>query len=158
MRRRGLFCSAFALAGALGCTSVGGSAVHTGPLRLPPHSGPVMVFAAGEPLSGQELGVVEVHASQSEATIETLMPLFVEKVAKLGGNAAVVDAVRAGFEVVSHPYAENFVYPCGMRAQCVGTHVYATNDEVMIVTMRGRAFSVPVGGQPSTAPVAPVGE
>jgi hypothetical protein len=140
---------------ALGCSSLGGSAVRTGPLHMAPHLGPVMVFAAGQPMSGTELGVVEVHASQVEATIETLMPLFVDKVAQLGGNAAVID-VRANFEMVAHPYAETYVYPCGFRSTCIGTHMYATNDEVMVVTMRGRAFSVPTTAPPA-APAPPAG-
>jgi hypothetical protein len=126
---------------------------------MAPHLGPVMVFAAGQPLSGTELGVVEVHASQMEATIETLMPLFVDKVAQLGGNAAVIDGVRANFEMVAHPYAETYVYPCGFRSTCIGTHMYATNDEVMVVTMRGRAFSVPTTAPPvpPAAPAPPAG-
>ncbi len=138
----------------IGCSSVGASAVHTGPLRLPPHQGPVMVFASGQPVSGNELGVVEVHGSQAEGDLENLMPLFVEKVAQLGGNAAVIDSVRAGFELVANPYAETYVYPCGFRSQCIGHHVYAQNEEVMVVTVRGRAYAVPVAGQPPLLPPA----
>jgi hypothetical protein len=149
MKRAVLLLAAFV---GVGCSSVGASAVHTGPLRLPPHQGPVMVFAATQPANGNELGVVEVHASQAEGALENLMPLFVEKVAQLGGNAAVIDSVRANFEIVANPYAETYVYPCGFRSQCIGHHVYATNDEVMVVTIRGRAFAVPVVGQAPSAP------
>jgi hypothetical protein len=124
-----------------GCSSLGSSAVRTGALKLPPHAGPVAVFAAGQPQGGAELGVVEVHASQSEGRVEELLPLFVRKVAELGGNAAVIDSVGARFEIVEHAHVETYSYPCGFYL-CTGTHMYSANDEVMIVSMRGRAFAL----------------
>src|SRR5438105_6392780 len=97
----------FALAGALSCaacSSVGSSAIRTGPLRLPPHTGPVQLYAAGEAVYGADLGVVEVHAAQNEATIDTLVPLFIQRAAQIGANVAVIEWVNAHFEIVSHPH------------------------------------------------------
>ncbi|HEY8039386.1 MAG TPA: hypothetical protein VIF15_06310 [Polyangiaceae bacterium] len=128
---------------ACGCSSVGSSAVRTGGASMPAYSGPVGVYAATVPTQGTELGVVEVHAVNSEGVLETLVPLFVKRVAQLGGNAAIIDGVRAHFEIVAHPYTETFTYPCGWGAMCIGTRVYAVNDEVMVVTVRGRAWSTP---------------
>src|SRR5262249_1935944 len=102
-----------------GCSSVRASAVRTGPLQLPPHVGPVAIYAAGEAVNGADLGVVEVHAAQSEATIDTLLPLFVQKAAQIGANAAVVESVRAAFEIVTHPQVETYSYACGYNATCV---------------------------------------
>ncbi len=128
---------------ACGCSSVSSSAVRTGPLELGPYSGPVAVYAAGQPERGTELGVVEVHASNAEGTIESLVPLFVRRVAELGGNAAVIDSVSAKFDIVVRPYTETFTYACGWGAVCVGSQMHAVNDELMVVTVRGRAWSVP---------------
>jgi hypothetical protein len=127
----------------VGCTSVGASAVRTGPLRLPPRAGPVSVFVARQPTGGTQIGVVEVHAAQNEATIDALVPLFVKKVAEVGGNGAVIDGVYARFDLVARPVAETYMYPCGFRSTCVGTRYYMINDEVMTVTVRGRAFHIP---------------
>jgi hypothetical protein len=148
---------AFALA-ATACSSVGASAVRTGPLHLPPHAGPVALYTAGEPVAGVDLGLVEVHAAQSEATIETLLPLFVQKAAQIGGNAAVVESVRARFEIVTHPQIETYTYACGYNATCTGTRTYAVNDEVMVVTIRGHAVrtgAIPGEGPPVPLPEAP---
>ena len=135
-----------------GCTSVGGSAVRTGPVSLPAYAGPVAVYPTGQaPAGAVDLGVVEVHAAQQEATIDTLLPQFVRKVAQIGGNVAVVDGIRARFELIGRSHVETFYYTCNMGATCAGTRVYAANDEVMIVSILGRAFStqvVPPGEEP----------
>jgi hypothetical protein len=99
----------------------------------------VALYAAGEAVSGADLGIVEVHAAQSEATIETLLPLFVQKTAQIGGNAAVIESVKAEFEIVTHPQIETYTYACGYNAVCTGTRTYSINDEVMVVTIRGHA-------------------
>ena len=139
-----------------GCTSVGGSAVRTGPVSLPAYAGPVAVYSTGQaPPGAVDLGVVEVHAAQQEATIDTLMPQFVQKVAQIGGNVAVIDGVRARFELIGRSHVETFYYTCNMGATCAGTRVYAANDEVMIVSVFGRAFSTQVlapGEEPLIAP------
>lgn len=140
-----------------GCSSVGGSALRTGPVRLPAYAGPVAVYASGRPPEGAvDLGVVEVHAVQQEATVETLLPQFVRKVAEIGGNVAVVDGVRARFEVVPRTHVETFYYTCGMGATCAGTRVYNANDELMRVSVFGRAFSTQVDAA-RAAPLLPRG-
>jgi hypothetical protein len=157
MLRLSSLCLAFALAlGGAGCSSVGGSAIRTGPVQLPAYAGPVSVYATGQPPPGAvDLGVVEVHAAQQEGTVETLIPQFVRKVAEIGGDAAVVDGVRARFELVGRTHVETFYYTCGLGATCAGTRVYAANDELMLVSVFGRAFSthvVPPGEQPLIPP------
>ncbi len=142
---------------AVGCSSVGASAVRTGPLKLAPHVGAVELYAAGEQVNGADLGVVEVHAAQSEATIDTLLPVFVQKVAQIGGNAAVVENVRARFEIVSHPHVETYTYACGYNATCTGTRMYSMNDEVMVVSIRGHAVRTgALPGGPAAPPPPPV--
>lgn len=157
MIRRMLRAASVVLALAVaGCTSVGGSAVRTGPVSLPAYAGPVAVYSSGQaPPGAVDLGVVEVHAAQQEATIDTLMPQFVQKVAQIGGNVAVVDGIRARFELIGRSHVETFYYTCNMGATCAGTRVYAANDEVMIVSVFGRAFStqvVPPGEEPLIPP------
>ncbi len=142
-----------------GCSSVGASAVRTGPLNLPPHVGAVALYAAGEQVNGADLGVVEVHAAQQEATIDTLLPVFVQKVAQIGGNAAVVEFVRARFDIVAHPHIETYTYACGYNAVCTGTRMYAMNEEIMVVSIRGHAVrtgALPSGPPtPATPPTSP---
>lgn len=146
-----------------GCSSVGGSAIRTGPVQLPAYSGPVAIYSTGQaPPGAVDLGVVEVHASQQEGTVDTLMPQFVRRVAQIGGNVAVIDGIRARFELVGRTHVETYYYTCGLGATCAGTRVYSANDELMVVSMYGRAFStnvVPPGEQPlippGSAPGAP---
>ena len=149
----------------VGCSSIGGSAIRTGPVQLPAYTGPVSIYSTGQaPPGAVDLGVVEVHASQQEGTVDTLMPQFVRKVAQIGGNVAVVDGIRARFELVGRTHVETFYYTCGLGATCAGTRVYAANDELMVVSVYGRAFSTQVlqpGEQPlipqtETPPPAPV--
>jgi hypothetical protein len=142
-----------------GCSSIGGSAIRTGPVHLSPYTGPVAIQSTGQaPPGAVDLGVVEVHAAQQEATVDTLLPQFVKKVAEIGGNVAVVDGIRARFELVGRSHIETFYYTCGTGATCAGTRVYAANDEVMVVSVFGRAFStqvVPPGEQPLIPPSEP---
>jgi hypothetical protein len=137
-----------ALVGSAGCSSVGASAIHTGPLRLPPRSGPVAIYVVGHPMKGQDLGLVEVHAAQSEANIETLLPVFAQKVAQLGGNAAVIEKVSAEFGMRTHLQMETYSYPCGYYT-CIGTRSYPVYSEIMYLQMAGHAFQAPL------APAAP---
>lgn len=124
-----------------GCSTVHGSAFRTGGQYAPPYNGPVAVYASGKiPAGAQDLGVVEVHGAQGEAAIEELFPVFIRKVAALGGDAAVVDGVSGRFEIVTHPYMESYYYPCGWRGTCMGTRMYAVNDEVLYVSIYGHAF------------------
>lgn len=160
-RARAVTLPLFALAAlaATGCSSIGGSAIRTGPVHLPAYAGAVAIYSTGQaPPGAVDLGVVEVHAAQQEATVDTLIPQFVRKVAQIGGNVAVVDGIRARFELVGRTHIETFYYTCGLGATCAGTRVYAANDEVMIVSVFGRAFStqvVPPGEQPLIPTPAP---
>lgn len=139
------------------CSSVGGSAIRTGPVQLPSYAGPVAIYAMGEAPSGAvDLGVVEVHAAQQEATVDTLLPQFVRKVAQIGGNVAVIEGTRARFDLSGRSHVETFYYTCGFGATCAGTRVYSTNDEIMIVSMFGRAMSTQVQGA-SGPPLIPSG-
>lgn len=141
MRALALASALLGVSSLLGCSTVRGSAIATGPSR-PAYSGPVSIYAANEvPANAADLGLVEVSAAQSEATISTLLPVFVQKVAQIGGNIAKVDTVRAHFELVTRTHLETYYYPCGQRAQCAGQRLYTTNDEVVVVTMIGHAYS-----------------
>lgn len=140
-----------------GCSSIGGSAIRTGPVQLPAYAGPVAIYAMGQPPPGAvDLGVVEVHAAQQEATVDTLLPQFVRKVAQIGGNAAVIEGIRARFDVAGRTHVETFYYTCGLGATCAGTRVYSTNDEIMVVSMFGRAMTTQLPGS-SGPPLIPPG-
>lgn len=151
--------SAVTLACALaigGCSSVGGSAIRTGPTQMPSYAGPVAIHPMGEPPAGAlDLGVVEVHAAQQEATVDTLLPQFVRKVAQIGGNVAVIEGIRARFELAGRNHVETFYYTCGTGMTCAGQRVYSTNDEVMVVSMFGRAMTTQMPG--TDAPLIPPG-
>lgn len=145
-------CLALELAG---CSSVRGSAIRTGGVVLPAYVGPVAIYSLGQPPAGAvDLGVVEVHATQQEATVDTLMPQFAGKVAQIGGNVAVLDGIRARFELVGRMQVETFYYACGLGATCAGTRAYSANDELMVVSVFGRAFSTQVVA-PSASPLLP---
>ena len=149
------------LAGAValgGCSSVGGSAIRTGPVQLPSYSGAVAIYPLGQaPPGAVDLGVVEVHAAQQEATIDVLLSQFVRKIAQIGGNVAVIEGVRARFELAGQNHVETFYYTCGMGATCAGSRVYSTNDEIMTVSMFGRAMTtqLPASAEPPLIPPGP---
>src|SRR6185503_9566020 len=118
---------------------VGGSAIRTGPVQLPAYSGPVAIYSLGSgPPGAVDLGVVEVHAAHKEGTVDTLLPQFVQRVAQIGGDVAVIEGIRARFEIAGRTHVETFYYSCGIGATCAGTRVYTTNDEIMVVSMFGR--------------------
>jgi len=96
------------------------------------------------PPSATELGRVEVRAEGVDANIELLLPAFVEKVASLGGDAAVIDSVDARFDMVQSSTTESYLYPCAFRS-CVGTRIVPYTTEVLVMVMRGRAMR---GGAP----------
>jgi hypothetical protein len=139
--------AALAALAVAGCSSVGGSAIRTGSVQLPSYAGPVAIYPLGRPPPGAvDLGVVEVHALQQDATVDTLLPQFVRKVAGIGGNVAVIEGIRARFEVAGRSHIETFYYTCGFGITCAGTRVYSTTDELMIVSMFGRAMTTQVPG------------
>jgi hypothetical protein len=127
-----------------GCNSVRATAVPTGAVRAQPRSGPVAVYAANVPASATELGRVEVKAEGVDANIELLLPEFLDKVAGLGGDTAVIDTVDARFDLVQSSTTESFLYPCAFRS-CVGTRIVPYTTEVLVLVMRGRAMR---GGAP----------
>lgn len=140
-----------------GCTSVGGSALRTGPVHLAAYSGPVAIYATGQPPPGAvNLGVVEVHAAQQEATVDTLLPQFLARVAQIGGNVAVIEGTRAHFDVAGRTQVETYYYTCGLGSTCAGTRVYSTSDEIMMVSMFGRAMSTQVAPHGSEQPLIPL--
>lgn len=137
-----------------GCGTVRGAAVRTGGHYIPPHNGPVAVYASGKtPAGALDLGVVEVHSVEGEGTLEELFPVFVRKVADIGGDAAVLDTIDTHFEVVMRPYRETFYYSCGRGASCVGSRMIPLNDEILYVSLRGRAYRVNAGERVAPAPV-----
>jgi hypothetical protein len=140
-----------------GCSSVGGSAIRTGPVHLGAYSGPVSIYATGRPPTGAvDLGVVEVHAAQQEATVDMLLPQFLQKVASIGGNVAIIEGTRARFEIAGRTHVEQFYYTCNLGATCSGTRVYSTNDEMMVLSMFGRAMTTQVP-EPPGGPLLPEG-
>jgi len=146
---------ALASLASMGCSTVRGTAVATGP-RQPAYSGPVSIYSANPvPPSAVDLGVVEVSAAQAESTIDTLLPVFVQKVAQIGGNIAKIDGVRARFELVTRTHLETYYYACGTRTQCAGQRMYTTNDEIVVVSMLGHAYSDRGAAEVVVAPVTP---
>ena len=129
----------FALPILTGCSTASGSAIRTGSLRLPPSARPIAVYATEIPSDARELGVVEAHAYGEEGAVENLLPVIVQKTAQLGGNGLVIDGVQADFHIAMRPQVETFSYPCGWRT-FVSTRVYPVAEEIMIVTMHGRAL------------------
>lgn len=107
---------------------------------MPSRSGPVAIYVAAQPPPARELGTIEVSGEDREGAVEVLLPAFVEKVAALGGNVAVVDAVDARFEMRVRTTVETYTYPCGF-ATCTGTRLVPMPEEVSITTMRGRALA-----------------
>ena len=90
---------------------------------------------------------VDVRAEDLEARLERLMPVVVQRVAALGGDIAVVDAVDAAFVTRMRPHPETYTYPCGFYT-CTGTRVVPMPQEVATVRVRARALrSTKAGAQ-----------
>jgi hypothetical protein len=129
-----------------GCSSLSGSAIRTGPLVLPPYVGAVSLYASGQvPTEAaghevRELGAVEVRGAEGDSEVGTLLPLLVQKAAEIGGNAVVLDSVDARFDTYITPHIETYMIPCGYRRSCYQTRRFLTSSEVLIVSLRGRAF------------------
>lgn len=133
------------------CSSVGGSAVRTGAVHLPSYTGPVAIYATGKPPpNAVDLGVIEVHGAQQEASVDVLLPQFLARVAFIGGNIAVIEGTRARFDIQGRTHVEQFYYACNLGSTCSGTRVYSTADELMVLSMFGHAMSTliqpPPGG------------
>ena len=121
--------------------------MRTGPLALPPRAGEVALYIIRRPPVGTELGIVEVRAAHTEARIENLFPVFMSKVAALGGDMAVIDSVETKFQIVERSFAETYAYPCGSFT-CAGTRWLPVADEVMMLFLRGRALTSKVPETP----------
>jgi len=121
-----------------GCSTIGGTAIPTGSLHLPAHYGEVAIYTTGAPQNATELGLVEVHAEGSEANVEALFLPFVQKVAGLGGDAAVIESIEASYALVTSMHVETYTYPCGY-VTCTSTRMVPTTTEVVTVRIAGRA-------------------
>jgi hypothetical protein len=118
--------------------------VRSGGANIAPYSGPVSIHAMGEaPVGTYPIGGVDVSGTEDEASIEDLMPVFLEKVAQLGGNAAVIERVDTEFHTVVVPQIESYSFPCGYGRSCIRSRTYLAYHEVMTLHLRGRAFSSP---------------
>ena len=145
---------------AAGCSSVGSSAVRTDGLAPRAQVGPVRVYAIAAPPGARVIGVVEVHAINEEANIEKLMPVFLTRVAQLGGSGGVVDHVLTGYEWRTEMRMESYSYPCGYRGTCMSSRMVPYTYEVRFLTIQGRALVpdnvAPPQPQPTiTAPPQP---
>ncbi len=119
----------------------------------PAYAGPVRIYASGNPPPGAvDLGVIEVHGEQQEGTVDELLPMFVRRVAAAGGDAAVIDGVRARFEMVPRVQIETGYVICGRGHPCATKSAYGTTDEVMIVSIFGRAMTTRHASAPVPTP------
>ncbi len=112
------------------------SAVATAPMTRA-YTGRVVLRAGNIPPGSTQLGIVEAHGDTVD--IEKVMPEFVNRVAKLGGNFGKIDDIRTHFE--THQVSETYTYSCGTTKQyrsCTGTRTQAV--EVATTTIAGRAF------------------
>jgi hypothetical protein len=107
--------TALALQLTLGCSSVGSSAVRTDGAWTPKHRGAVRVYAVAIPPGVRVIGMVEVHAVNQEANFETLLPVFMKRVADIGGTGGVIDRVDTHYEMRLEYRTEQFAVPCGHR-------------------------------------------
>src|ERR1700690_4511347 len=137
MHVRAVWIGAFASA-LCGCTA-------TRQVSTVAYASPVAVLSATESIPGTELGPVVVSGADGDGDTEMLLPLFMQRVAELGGNTAVIETVRTRFETVGYHHPNPGI--CGSRNTvhvCAPTKAYT---RVRIVVMRGRAFSVPVASR-----------
>jgi len=118
----------------------------------------VRVYAIAPPPNTRVVGFVEVHAVQDEANIQTLMPVFIRRVAQLGGSGGVVDHVLTGYEWRTEMRYESFAYPCGFRATCYGSHLVPYTYEVRFLTIQGRAIVPTDATAPAPAPAPKTGD
>jgi hypothetical protein len=150
MRFALLAAASLAISCGIGCSSVGSSALRTDGMPPRANMGPVRVYAIAPPPNTRVVGVVEVHAVQDEANLQTLMPVFLRRVRELGGSGGVVDHVLTGYEWRTEMRYESFAYRCGYRATCYGSHLVPFTYEVRYLTIQGRAI-VPAAA-PAAAP------
>ena len=139
--------------GALGCSSVHSSAVRTDGMSAQRNVGAIRLYGVQQPGNTRVVGMVEVHAVNEEANIETLMPVFMQRVAELGGSGGVVDHVDTGYEWRTEMHMETYAYPCG-RTTCYSSHLVPYTYEVRFLTISGRALLPADAAGPPSAPPA----
>lgn len=154
-------CLASALLGA-GCSSVGSSAVRTDGGWTQKHLGAVRIYAVVPPQGVRVIGQVEVHAINQEANFERLMPVFMKRVADIGGTGGVVDRVHTHYEMRIEYRTESYAVPCGYRSTCWQTRIVPYQYQVRILAIEGRALlplDAPgppaIDAAPPPAPTAP---
>jgi hypothetical protein len=132
--------AAVVLGALAGCSDLSSYSVPREAARRAPRQGPVAVFASYDPRVGKELGAVVVRGG-SDDDVRELFPELVRKVQELGGNALVLDAMGARFELVS-PWVSAAYGPYGCGLSCGRFGSPQPPLEVMTVELRGRALLV----------------
>jgi hypothetical protein len=123
-----------------GCSSVGSSAVRTDGGWTQKHLGAVRIYAVIPPQGVRVIGQVEVHALNQEANFERLMPLFMKRVADIGGTGGIVDRVNTHYEIRTEYRTESYAVPCGYRSTCWQTRIVPYQYQVRILVIEGRAL------------------
>lgn len=122
------------------CSSVGSSAVRTDGGWTPRHHGPVRIYAVAPPSGVRVIGMVEVHAVNQEANVETLMPLFMKRVADIGGTGGVVDRLNTHYEIRTEYRTESYAIPCGHGRTCWSTRIVPYQYQIRLLRIEGRAL------------------
>ena len=118
------------------CATVRSHALPTTSLHLAPHRGRVAVSLTRDPPAGVELGRVE---ATTYASVDDLVPEFVERVAGLGGDYARIDELSTRYEWQWRPVTST--YNCGsFRYPVTCTRSYMVHEEVATLRAAGRAF------------------
>lgn len=144
--------------GAAACSSVGSSAVRTDGSYTQKHMGAVRIYAVVPPNGVRVIGMVEVHAINQEANFETLMPVFMKRVADIGGTGGVVDRVNTHYEIRTEYRTESYAVPCGYGRTCWSTRIVPYQYQIRILRIEGRALlPVDAPGPPAieSKPAAP---
>jgi hypothetical protein len=128
-----------------GCSTLHAYGIPTGPARYAPYDGPLSIFSTGGTIPHTiEIGRVEVRGENREGAIDVMFPLFLKKVASLGGDVAVIDDVSAGFYNVTtwrnDVSPQGCVTPPGQFAMCTAQNAYPVTIEGMTIFMVGRAL------------------
>jgi hypothetical protein len=116
------------------CSPVSSSGIQTA-AGVAPYTGPVAVAATTVPAGAVEVGIAQ--AAGVGATVDQLIPEFVNQVAALGGNFGLVEQVSTQYETRTVP--QTYTYTCG-NSTCTGTN-YVT-QELATTQVVGRAFRV----------------
>lgn len=124
----------------IGCSSVGSSAIRTDGGWTQKHHGAVRIYAVIPPDAVRVIGAIEVHAINQEANIETLMPVFMKRVADIGGTGGIVDNIVTHYEIRTEYRTESYAVPCGYRSTCWQTRIVPYQYQIRILRIEGRAL------------------